>query len=268
MSSSACYFFLRFREFKNELKRRHRYGRRPTNSELDDLVRMQFAAWFAKRVDRTNEQIDDLELRALSCGPNSVAFRYHGFNIKGFAFRTVESEQNKKVQNSGVMVQSTHDNDDHESTYYGRLTDVISLDYGGRGRIVLFRRDWVNITNGVKIDPLGFEMVNFSRLIHTGEREEHEPFILASQAQMVYYVCDPKDEDWYCVIRHTPRDIYNMGDEDEFDTTHFNYNNFPGTQSLLGDVTGVDIELTRTDVEGSIVEGMVLNNETDDENSG
>ncbi|XP_073057930.1 uncharacterized protein [Primulina eburnea] len=255
-------------EFKNELKRRHRYGRRPTNSELDGFVRMQFADWFAKRVDRTNEQIDDLDLRALSYGPNSVAFRYHGFNINGFAFRTVESEQNKKNQNSGVMVQSAHDNDDHESTYYGRLTDVISLDYGGRGRIVLFRCDWVNITNGVKIDPLGFEMVNFSRLIHTGEREEHEPFILASQAQMVYYVCDPKDENWYCVIRHTPRDIYNMGDEDDFDTTHFTHNNFSGVQSLLDDVNVIDIELIRTDVEGSIVEGMsMLNNETDDEHS-
>ncbi|KAG6484503.1 hypothetical protein ZIOFF_053021 [Zingiber officinale] len=172
------------------------------------------------QVDRMNEQIDDLDLRALSHGPNSVAFSYHGFNINGVAFRTVESEQNKKVQNSGVMLQSMHDNDDHETTYYGRLTDVISLDYGGRGRIVLFRCDWVNTTSGVKIDPLGFIMVNFSRLIHTGEREEHEPFILASQAQMVYYVRDPKEEDWCC------------------------------------DINGVDIELTRTDVEGTIVDGQ------------
>ncbi|KAG6490635.1 hypothetical protein ZIOFF_051944 [Zingiber officinale] len=110
-------------------------------------------------VDRMNEQIDDLDLRALSHGPNSVAFSYHGFNINGVAFLTVESEQNKKVQNSGVMLQSMHDNDDHETTYYGRLTDVISLDYDGRGRIVLFRCDWVNTTSGVKIDPLGFIMI-------------------------------------------------------------------------------------------------------------
>ncbi|KAG6536569.1 hypothetical protein ZIOFF_001627 [Zingiber officinale] len=96
-------------------------------------------------VDRVNERIDDLDLRVLSRGPNPVAFSYHGFNINGFAFRTVESEKNKKVQNSGVMVQAMHDNDDHESIYYGRLTDIISLDYGGRGRIVLFQCDWVNI---------------------------------------------------------------------------------------------------------------------------
>ncbi|KAG6511088.1 hypothetical protein ZIOFF_029141 [Zingiber officinale] len=214
-------------EIKNELKRRHRYGQRPSNSQLDDMVRMQFPEWFARRV---------------------------------------ESETNKKVQNSGVMVQAMHDNDDHESIYYGRLTDVISLDYGGRGRIVLFRCDWVNTTTGFKIDPFGFSMLNFSRLIHTGECEEHEPFILATQAQMVYYVRDPKEEDWYCAIRHTPRDTYNMGNEDDMDTMHFIHNNFSNMESILGDVNRVDVELIRTDVEGSIVDVLlVVNNETDDE---
>ncbi|KAG6476566.1 hypothetical protein ZIOFF_065808 [Zingiber officinale] len=192
------------------------------------MVRMQFPEWFARRVDRANERIDDLDLQVLSRGPNPVAFNYHGFNINGFAFRTVESETNKKVQNSGVMVQAMHDNDDHESIYYGRLTDVISLDYGG-------------------------------------ECEEHEPFILATQAQMVYYVRDPKEEDWYCAIRHTPRDTYNMGNEDDMDTMHFIHNNFSNMESILGDVNRVDVELIRTDVEGSIVDVLpVVNNETDD----
>ncbi|KAG6538353.1 hypothetical protein ZIOFF_003468 [Zingiber officinale] len=93
------------------------------------------------------------------------------------------------------MMQVMHDNDDHESIYYGQLTDIISLNYGGSGRIVLFRCDWVNTTTDFKIDPFGFSMLNFSCLIHTGEREEHEPFILTTQGQMVYYVRDPKKED-------------------------------------------------------------------------
>ncbi|XP_073133714.1 uncharacterized protein [Henckelia pumila] len=264
---SNCAILQPYREeLKGDLKRKHRYGRRPTDSQLDDMVRMQFAEWFAKRVDRANERVDDLDLRALARGPNSVALSYHGFNVNGFAFRTVESEQNKKVQNSGVMVQSVHDNDDHESIYYGRLTNIISLDYTSSGRIILFRCDWVNTNAGTKIDPFGFTMVNFSRLIHTGEREEHEPFILASQAQMVYYVRDPKDEDWYCAIHHTPRDTYNMGDEDDIDTLHFIPNNISNMQSLLGDMNSVDVELIRTDLEGSIVNGIsVVDMENDDE---
>ncbi|XP_073137124.1 uncharacterized protein [Henckelia pumila] len=234
-------------ELKNELKRRHRYGQHPSNSQLDDMVRLQFPEWFARRVDRENEQIEDLDLRVFSRGPNPITFSYRGFNINGFAFRTIESEQSKKVQNSGVMVQAMNDNDDRESIYYGRLIDVISLDYGGRGRIVLFRCDWVNTTVGLKVDQFGFSLVNFSRLIHTGEREEHEPFVLASQAQMVYYVRDPKDEDWYYVIRHTPRDTYE--------------------RLILGDVNSTDVELIRDDVEGSMVDVLPeMENETDDEN--
>lgn len=217
------------------------------------------------QVDRVNERIDDLDLRVLSRGPNPVAFSYHGFNINGFAFRTVESEKNKKVQNSGVMVPAMHD-DDHESIYYGQLTDVISLDYGGCGRIVLFRCDWINTITGLKIDPFGFTMVNFSRLVHTGELDGHEPFILATQAQMVYYVRDPKEEDWYCAIRHTPRDTYNIGNEDDMDTMCFIHNNLYNMESILSDVNKVDVELIRTDIEGSIVEVLpVVNNETDDE---
>ncbi|XP_073015796.1 uncharacterized protein [Primulina eburnea] len=164
------------------------------------------------------------------------------------------------------MVPSMDDNDDNESTYYGRLTDVISLDYSGHGRIVLFRCDWVNTTVGMKIDPLGFTMVNFSRLIHTGEREEHEPFILASQAQMIYYVRDPKEEDWHSVICYTPRDTYNMGNEDDIDTIQFIPNNFSDVEFLLDDVNTIDIELTRNDVDGSTVDGMpIVIHESDEE---
>lgn len=44
-------------------------------------------------------------------------------------------------------------------------------------------------------------------------------------------------------------------------------NNFSSIQSLLSDINEEDVELTRSDVEGSIVDGMpVVGNETDDEN--
>lgn len=44
------------RELRDELKRKHRYGHRPTNFQLDYMVRMQFPEWFAKRV--SNISID------------------------------------------------------------------------------------------------------------------------------------------------------------------------------------------------------------------
>lgn len=45
-------------------------------------------------------------------------------------------------------------------------------------------------------DEYGFTLLNFSRLIHTGDKDDDEPYIQASEAQMVYYVEDEFDKNW------------------------------------------------------------------------
>ncbi|KAK5831611.1 hypothetical protein PVK06_015409 [Gossypium arboreum] len=57
----------------------------------------------------------------------------------------------------------------------------------------------------------GFTMVNFSRLIHTGEHLIDEPYVFSSQVKQVFYSKDPIDEGWYVVLRNTPRDLFDMG---------------------------------------------------------
>ncbi|KAH0701975.1 hypothetical protein KY285_016253 [Solanum tuberosum] len=49
-----------------------------------------------------------------------------------------------------------------------------------------------------------------SRLIHTGEREEYEPYIEASQAKKVYYVDDIVNKGWSIAVHLKPRDLYYM----------------------------------------------------------
>ncbi|CAN0921994.1 hypothetical protein LINGRAHAP2_LOCUS32875 [Linum grandiflorum] len=44
---------------------------------------------------------------------------------------------------------------------------------------------------------------------------DKEPFILASQAQQVFYVADPIDKDWNVVIKTTPRNLCNMTEEEQ-----------------------------------------------------
>ena len=51
--------------------------------------------------------------------------------------------------------------------------------------------DWVESNNGIKIDKLGFTCVNLSKVGH-----EDDPFILASQANQVFYVDDPMERGW------------------------------------------------------------------------
>nr|GEU91513.1 tetratricopeptide-like helical domain, DYW domain protein [Tanacetum cinerariifolium] len=73
-------------------------------------------------------------------------------------------EKFKKTQNSGVMVEVKG------GYYYGKLTNIIELEYYRGYKIVLFQCDWVNnrLYRGLKNDKYGFLLVNFSRPLIPG----------------------------------------------------------------------------------------------------
>ncbi|KAG8493283.1 hypothetical protein CXB51_010858 [Gossypium anomalum] len=54
-------------------------------------------------------------------------------------------------------------------------------------------------------------MVNFSRLIHTGQQLMDEPYVFSSQVKQVFYSKDPTNESWCVVLRNTPRDLFDVG---------------------------------------------------------
>ncbi|KAK5845752.1 hypothetical protein PVK06_001968 [Gossypium arboreum] len=142
--------------------------------------------------------------------------------MNGFRFHTKYGERLRRTQNCGVVVNSlitsyasARDSNPVEGNveYYGLLTDIIELDYYGKWKVVLFRCDWAdaNTARGIKNDQFGFTMVNFSRLIHTGEHLIDEPYVFSSQVKQVFYSKDPIDEGWYVVLRNTSRDLFDMG---------------------------------------------------------
>ncbi|XP_075084789.1 uncharacterized protein LOC142168035 [Nicotiana tabacum] len=102
-----------------------------------------------------------------------------------------------------------------ELPYYGKLEDILEINYYGRFKVVLFKCRWADTARdrGYKKDRWNLNCVNFDRLIHTGEREEHEPYIEASQAQMVYYVDDVVNKGWSVAMHLKPRNLYDMGEE-------------------------------------------------------
>nr|KAJ0222218.1 hypothetical protein LSAT_V11C200094810 [Lactuca sativa] len=67
------------------------------------------------------------------------------------------------------------------NNYYGKLTDIIELNYSGMIRVVLFKCEWVDINRGCKKDG-NVTLVNFSYKTHTGVNLIDDPFGLASQA--------------------------------------------------------------------------------------
>lgn len=104
-------------------------------------------------------------------------------------------------------------------TYYGELTDIIEVCYTHETKFVLFKCNWEDNRTGVQVDKFGITSVNFNHLLYKENKPTDEPFILASQAEQVMYVDDPKDKEWKSAIKMTCRDTFDMGDEENSNTT-------------------------------------------------
>ncbi|KAJ1375745.1 putative transposase, Ptta/En/Spm, plant [Sesbania bispinosa] len=204
------------------IKRKNR-ARRPSATEIEKIVTKEFATWFPQRVTNPNiaNSIPE-EIKFLAKGPMPHAKRYTAYNINGFKFRTIDRDEGLKTQNNGVFltsntlcVASSVDANVQQADlpYYGKLEDIIELNYYGLFKVVLFKCKWADTTHerGFRKDAWQFTSVNFSRCIHTGEREEHDPYIEASQAQLVYYVDDEVNKGWSVIVHMKPRDLYDMG---------------------------------------------------------
>jgi hypothetical protein len=208
------------------------------------------------------------EMQILANEPFMIATMYNSYTINGFNFHTYSSDEGRPYQNSGVaLVAQTscfeNGNTDlivRNKTYYGRIKEVIELNYRNKGNIVLFKCDWVDnrIQDAwVKTDQFGITVVNFNHLYNGGERLLDEPFILASQATQVYYVQDPIDREWSAVVRSKPREIYDMAASDSEQADHQNefHSPIPDLHTKMYDLNIFvqDMNYVRTDIDGTIV---------------
>ncbi|KAH0632935.1 hypothetical protein KY284_035721 [Solanum tuberosum] len=211
-----------------------------------------FSQWFETRA--LQEDVPYL-IKQLSRGPNSVAKRYSGYLINGYRFHVRQRDARRKTQNSGVtLVASTtsfaSSKDKNpiaaDLTYYGRIVDIVELDYYGHFKVVLFKCDWYEVEN----DTYGLTYVNFNKRC-----SQEEPFVLGSQVHQCFYVQDPYDQDRHYVMKTVPRDLFNMGDQVESNLPQ-SYENEP-SEHLMGPSIPKDngeVLLTRTDVPETIID--------------
>ena len=205
---------------------------------------------------------------SLAKGPIYEARRFSAYNVNGFKFRTLDRDNNLKTQNNGVF--GTFDPRSYSSSrdgqmicggvpYYGKLVDIIEINYNGLFTVPLFKCQWADTTThrGHKKDKLGFTQINFSKLIHTGEKEDDEPYIKASEGQMVFYVDDEKEKGWSIPVHVKPRDLYDMG-EDIMTTTDL----FPSQN--LDHILVDDTVLSRPAIDDDIPNLIANHNEDED----
>ncbi|KAL6506180.1 hypothetical protein OROGR_024361 [Orobanche gracilis] len=164
-----------------------------------------FIDWFKNHVtnelNRNNESISD-RVKWLSRGPDSFVYSYKCYLINGYTFYTREHDATSTMQNSGVAItatalhQSSSDTDPvlADTTYFGRIENIWELDYVGF-RVPVFDCSWVNNVSGVHVEDSRFIRVDLERVGY-----KDDSFIMATQAQQVFYVTDPVDKKWSAVV--------------------------------------------------------------------
>ncbi|XP_019164337.1 PREDICTED: uncharacterized protein LOC109160505 [Ipomoea nil] len=225
-----------------------------------------FITWFKDTVMKELSQVPNNvseTIKWLAYGPDFLVSCYEAYDINGYTFYTKRQDEKSVVQNSGVtQVALSKDYSSAKDTksidaamsYYGVIEEIWELDYKVF-KIPLFRCSWVDNRRGVRIDELGFTLVDFERLGY-----HDEPFILASQAKQVFYVSDPIDNKWSIVLQGK-KSIVGVGDvvdEEEYDhfdeTPPFSI----GVQSLPLEEDNFEISYMRSDHE----EGLWVDNRT------
>ncbi|CAM8999989.1 unnamed protein product [Rhodiola kirilowii] len=194
-------------EHKTSLEASHQ------NCNLENVHRKKFSTWIRKQVEEMSNSgaLVDESILSLARGPDNRARYFTGYFVNGFRFHTRKREKLRKNQNCGVLVRGDPKNCD--VTYFGQLVDIIELRYLGENRVVLFKCDWYDVFDnrrGVKTTNHGYTLVNTKRRL-----QMNAPYVMACQAEQVFYVHKIGDPHWQYAIQNKPRNFYDVSKSDE-----------------------------------------------------
>ncbi|KAK0572174.1 hypothetical protein LWI29_027307 [Acer saccharum] len=184
----------------------------PTN--IFERQEQQFPEWFKKHMITLHhkglvEATD--ELYSLSCGPDLRVNSYNSCIINGVRFHTKAHDERHTTQNSGVVVPREHD--DNVVDFYGVVIAVLQLNYILGYKVLLFKCQWFDTDVKKRRIHKDYHLtsINVSR-----EWYKSDPFVLAMQAQQVFYVDDYKFGTNWKVVQYIQRrhlwDIPEMND--------------------------------------------------------
>ncbi|KAL8154913.1 hypothetical protein AgCh_000317 [Apium graveolens] len=136
------------------------------------------------------------EIRWIAEGPNKNVPTFSGYRINGVSYSTKDRDDNRQVQCSGVsvvadtlmLVEKDKTVEQTAHTYYGVIT---------------------NINKGVKVDDLGFILVNLNKLGFV-----NDPFVLGKHVKQVCYIDDPLEKFWSVVLKLPEKNFHDHCDEE------------------------------------------------------
>ncbi|KAK1383580.1 hypothetical protein POM88_021315 [Heracleum sosnowskyi] len=185
-----------------------------SQSDIDMKQREEFPSWFKKKVSEMQVQksvkVND-DLYSLSQGPLERYNSYQSCIVNGVRFRCKEYDDTLRTQCSGVCTEGDHDNND--IIYYGILIEIMQLSFLFDRKVFLFRCKWYNSNmrgRSIYMDN------NLTSINTSTDWYSNEPFILASQAQQVFYLLDMKrGSNWRYVQKVNHRFVFDIPETSE-----------------------------------------------------
>jgi hypothetical protein len=134
---------------------------------------------------------------------------------------------------------------------------MISLEFPRQKEVILFESDWYDVPAASTSRARGYNKDQFGviDIDTTRTRYENEPYILATQAELVFYVDLVNKPGWRSVIAMKPRDLFAMPElelEDSIDV------GIHGINDLLGGQEDLTTSWTRSDKEGTTGDVSVI----------
>jgi len=175
-----------------------------------------FLLQLATRRFVNGEQINE-ELYALASQPDLRLRIFSGCIVDGVRYHTVDRESSRRTQNSGVMVEGSHNGEDID--FYGQLKEVIELQYNSdtnsQRTVVLFKCDWFDTcSKKSRMKNDGY----FKSISHGSCWYKDDALILATQATKVFYLDDNKHgEPWKVVQKISHRHLWNVNEVENDD---------------------------------------------------
>ena len=109
-----------------------------------------------------------------------------------------------RTQNSGVSVPGTG-----QEMFYGQLQQILEFSYLNGFSVVLFRCKWFKCDSKHMVTENNITSIDIN-----GEAYKDDQFILASQANQVFYVADPSRGPNWRVVQHVKhRSIWDITDD-------------------------------------------------------
>ena len=196
--------------------------------------------------------------------------RYSGCIVNGVRYHTETRDASRSTQNYGIWVEGEHNG--NTCDFYGAITDIWELSYLLNHKVVLFKCTWYKTDgrNNIREEYHLFS-INVSSKWYTDQ-----PFILANQANQVFYLRDDKlGSNWKVVQKVHHRHLWDIPKEmlenaKEFeDDVNFSSEAYQEERSddinvTFDEAINVDITLNRED-EGLIEIDAVPLDDFDDQ---